>query len=390
MFNTQDFKTKSFIWNRNNPKPEGFHPISIDIGYSAVKGLGPNNAFIFPSYAKKITGEILTFNKKDEKEDIYYRDDLSGEVFAVGFKAEKDMSIDDTNDNYTSLYGRNRYSSDMYKILLRVGLALGLKGYNKTDKIKVQTGLPTDYKKIDEPAVIKAFSGSHKFSIKLGAGEFESFDFNLDKEDISVIEQPLGTLFSISTLKDGRPSENAVKYFNSKMVVVDIGFGTLDTYSLKNGAVESLENHTYDYLGMKSVFERTFEKIYKETGMAIPVHMIQNYLQSGFFTLINREELSTKKVAIAKYLEEASKEIYEKAIAKISLDYNNFFEKDYLVIAGGTGDCWFYDFRKHFSKMETLKVISCTANDSLPATFANARGYYMFLYKKLQAAAQIK
>lgn len=64
--NLSSYKTKSEVLQRKMPRIIGNNQhkgktlIALDGGYSAVKGVSPERAFIFPSYAKKIDKELET------------------------------------------------------------------------------------------------------------------------------------------------------------------------------------------------------------------------------------------------------------------------------------------------------------------------------------------
>ena len=66
---------------------------------------------------------------------------------------------------------------------------------------------------------------------------------------------------------------------------------------------------------------------------------------------------------------------------------HDFSEYDYIVITGGTGFAWSEKIKDKLSGIEGLKFIDGNQNDqTLPFDFANARGYYMYLYQNNQKA----
>lgn len=383
MIHTIDFKTKTIYKPRQHMKIGEYWPVALDIGYSAVKIMSPNVVACFPSYAKKLKKDFQNIGVPDQTQ-ILYKESKTGELWMVGDMAQ-DLS-DGDQESETELYGRNRYFSEMFQVIARTGIALGIMnnrfGSAENKELFVQTGLPPKYLKNDAPLIKEALSGSHSFQIKIGSDAWKDFSFQLTDDNISVIPQPMGSLFSIAMNKDGRQVSDAGKYFNSNVVIFDPGFGTLDTFYIKNKIINSYE--TFDNYGMKEILERTSQKIFQQYSTEIPVPSMQKYLKKETIRILNRKERKTKDVPFADLLEEASKEVCDAALEKICSIYNTFMDIDYLIITGGTSDAWKIQIMKFFEGMETLKVVSGNQNDDLPSIFNNVRGYYMYSYGNLK------
>lgn len=370
---------------RENASAEQSWGIALDIGYSAVKGFSPNAVYCFPSYARKIVAERLTLGVSN-KEEIIYRDDETNEIWSVGAYAQEMITTDESKDSVNALYGRNRYFSPMFTVIARVGLALGMRnnefGSPTGKNLVVQTGLPPAYLKTDTELIKEALSGEHKFSIKVGGGDWIEFKFNLPQENIRVMAQPMGTLLSIATDNSGKFIPEAKKYFASNMLIFDPGFGTLDIFNIRNRLIESYE--TFDDLGMKRVMKETSDLIFKTYNTEIPVPAMQKFLATGEITVKNRKLRKTTREPFGDILEKCSQKICEEALARTEDIFNCLFDHDYLVITGGTGAAWSETIKEHFAEMETLTIIPGNQNDTLPYTFSNVRGYYMYLLSKLR------
>lgn len=113
---TKAFKTRTIIQSqtlsgqrpaiRQNPsRRQDQWVIGLDIGYSSVKGMSQNALFTFPKFAKKLPKNAVALAKPLDT-DILYRDE-NGEIYAVGEKAEKMLSIETASDNDPTLFGRN-------------------------------------------------------------------------------------------------------------------------------------------------------------------------------------------------------------------------------------------------------------------------------------------
>ena len=161
MIHTENFKTRTEIRARQNPKKQGFWDIGLDIGYSGVKGFSPNKVFCFPAFAKKVPEGLVSIAKPSDK-DIQYKNLETGDIWDVGEAAQARAT---TNDSELALFGRVRYYSEMFQVLAKVGFALSLMenkfGAPDEDIISVETGLPPEYIKSDTGILKEALAGEH-------------------------------------------------------------------------------------------------------------------------------------------------------------------------------------------------------------------------------------
>lgn len=387
MFDTTQYKTRTVMKPRQNPTCDKYWGMAIDIGYSAVKTFSPNSINCFPSYVKKVeygtadhaVGQVSKFS-------ISYRDDLKKEEYFVGMVAQADASL--TDASASMLYNRERYLKPDFKILARVGFGLSMLTNNYGSPgdrpIYVQTGLPPAYLKEDTPLLCEALSGHHEFSIKVGNNpQWTHFNFDIPTDHITVIAQPLGTLFSISVDRQGGMIPEARKYLASSLLVFDPGFGTLDLFNIKSSYIK--DTSTREDLGMKAVLERTAKILADEHQVIKTVHEIGNALENGFVTQLDKRTHSNKRINFAPYLELASKEICEEALNFVDETHDYLDGYDYLVVTGGTGAAWESFIRNRYKDMETLQIICGNQSDPdvLPV-FSNVRGYYMQLLLNLK------
>lgn len=383
MIHTSNFKTKTEIRTRQNPKKKGFWDIGLDLGYSGVKGFSPNKEFCFPAFAKKVPEGLMTIAKPSDK-DIQYKDLETGDVWDVGEAAQSRSS---TNDSELALFGRVRYFNEMFQVLAKVGLALGLMenkfGGPGDDIVSIETGLPPEYIKSDTADLKEALAGEHHFALKLGAKEWQEFRFIIAESQIDVMDQPMGTMVSISTASNGHPSADAKNYFTSKVLIMDAGFGTLDIYNIDNGKIIT-KPETIDDMGMKQVFKQTIADIYDLYQKEITITGMQELLESGELKVRKKADkhsatkaVGTTRVNFSDILEQNNKNVCLSALNHICNTYDGLVEHDYIVITGGTCAAWNPIIRDFFAENETLTILSGSHNDDLPAIYANVRGYYM-------------
>lgn len=383
MINTIDFKTKTLYIPRKNVGVKKAWGIAIDIGYSSVKVFCENATACIPSFAKKLEGPLLSIGSVS-KTRILYEDLETGESWIVGEMAQE---MADEHDSESELYGRKRYFSPMFKVITRCGLAMGMfdnqYGGPSGRPIKIQTGLPPKYM-TDKEDLVESMSGKHHFRIKVGEDPWKEFDFQITKQDIAIMPQPMGTLFSVSFDRNGRQVPEAKKLWSSNLIIFDPGFGTCDTFYIKNQTIE--DQSTFNELSMKEILNKTRKKIQERYNEDIPIASMQSNLKTGNIRIKSRKNGRpiSKDVPFANLLEESCNEVCNEALDKLCSVYNALFNCDYLIPTGGLSAVWKPDIIQYFSGLETLKIIPGTQNDNLPSIFNNVRGYYMNLIGTLR------
>ena len=380
---TSAYRTKTIFNARNNRGLASYWPIGIDVGYSAVKCFSPNMVAQFPSFAMKVenTGTIGVLPNSY----ILYTDLENGDTWLVGQAAQDELSSRSSNSSEAILFGRDRYYNDSFRVLLRTGLGISSKASQLGDpqgkKMKIMTGLPPAYQEEDSPVLRSAFTGRHHFSLRVGNGKPVDFDFTLDAEDINIVSQPFGTLYTVAFDNNGRIPEGHKDYLNRNILIFDPGFGTFDLFSVKNHKLGSSE--TFDDLGMKQVLKNTIDRIYKEYGVRYTIAAFQNCLEKGTVTVSDRRKRTSDEIPFGDILFEESEKVCQAAIDR-TFDAFPLAEYDYLVLTGGTSAAWKDIIKDSLSGMKGLSIVDGSINDpSLPLTFANVRGYYYFLYVSL-------
>lgn len=383
---TVKFKTRSEIIERKMPRINGNNQyksrtiIALDGGYSSVKGVGPERVFVFPSYAKKAPANLEVVGKVSDY-DILFKDNTTGEVWFVGQTAETMMDqIDHDSITDASLFTRYRYDSPMYKVLMATGLALGLWGTPEGNEVFLQTGLPSEYKKSDSAKLIKALARDYDISVKVGSQPWSQFKFSLPQENIHVMEQPQGTLCSIA-YANGEKTEFGVNVMSSNSLILDIGFGTEDIFSVKKGYASV--SKTYSDTAMKSVFEEVINNVKKivaenDGDLDLKVFELQNYLTSGKVSYFDITTFRQETIPFADILEKVNNDLCEKSIMRLMQEYQNLQGYQYLIVTGGTGESRFEQIKNKLSAIPTLVVLPGNMNvPDLPFCYSNVVGYYM-------------
>ncbi len=383
--NTKDFKVQTFIMNRNNGVLDKYWEIALDVGYSGVKVFAPNKVILFPFFAQRLRpGE--DFISAVPKQTIIYRDDETGEKWLVGEIAQNSIDGKDTSVSDTALYTRDRYTSDMFKVVAKcaIGIALLKNKYGDPEgkKIIVQTGLPERYLKSDTDILKNVLAMKCSYSIKIGNSDWLKINLDLSTDDIFVMSQPMGTLFSVCFDENGQfITDRTNDLFHSDVAVFDPGFGTLDIFVLKHGIPQKGE--TSDKLGMKQILENTCDILYEKYKIDIAVPYLQKCLDKGVVLDFDRLENKMKEYDFSDALEESCERVAKDALKLFESrsDLNTF---KYFIVTGGTINAWLPYIEEAFKNtLNSIQVIYGNENDNLGFTFSNVRGYYLFRFNKL-------
>ena len=384
MFNTKQYKTKTFYRKRNNGSVKGASLSAIDVGYSSVKIFSENLAGVFPSYAVRSSKEAV-WTPPDTH--IVYRDIDSGEQWLVGEAAQDEVSQGDATVSEQAVFARTRYDDPMFLVLARTGIGIGMteEEYERRNgkPLHLQTGLPPRYMEGGDVKELKnALAGRHRFGLKVGSAPERIYDITVPRENIGVMEQPKGTLMSIAMDNSHRFVPGAKEYFSKNILIFDAGFETLDIYPIKNNHVG--DKQTFTQFSMRQVFKETIDVIRDKYGEDVSLIGFQRCLGDGYVRCHGK--FNSRNQEFGDILEAVSADVCDRAMEMLGQIYG-LYEYDYLVITGGTGAAWNAMIREKLKGLETLTIVEGNQNDtSLPFMLANVRGYYMYLYEKVSRA----
>lgn len=388
---TTSFMTKTNMIRRSDKNPNGVYCIAMDVGYSSVKVMSSTIAAIFPSFAIP-DNDVQTAGQLSD-EYIKYKNLLTGEKWLVGRMALEQLSDTDTDMADSSLYKRDRYTDPMFKVISETGLGLAClfddAGVRLRSRIALETGLPPKYmakNSYDISALTETLSGRHFFQLTFGNQHPRIFDITIEPKSVHIMPQPMGTLFSVAFDNDHHPLKYAQSYFTKNVMIFDGGFGTLDLYPIKSHVIQACE--TYSNLGMRRVLEETSNAIRERFAMEISVPAMQKYLRKGSFRWFDRKAVASHTEPLGDILESCSLSVCNEAIDKLLQAYPALYEYDYLIVTGGTGDAWFDRIKERLGGMEALQIVKGSQNDTLPTTFSNVRGYYMYCWQSQAGKGQ--
>lgn len=376
MVDSKRYRTKHEFYNLTTIPKGKDYIIGLDVGYSGTKVFYESGYFCFPSFVKKIEGDVLSL---PSEKDILYRDNATQETYMVGYTAQEMLSSISTNDTDEESFSRKRFGNHSFYIPYRTALGIALSGKKDNRGIFLQTGLPASYVKGDTQDMVKELTKDMDFSLKVGKGKWQDFKIQLKKESINIISQPFGGLYSTIVKKDGHYAQIAQDILYKNTLVGDFGFGTGDIYGYKSRAI--VNANSIDNIGMREVMQNVSKMILDEYGEDIRIQSLQHNLETGVVICTDDDTLKSEERPITEILERSSDLVFQQAMAKTKSMTNSFRDFSYFIVSGGTGEAWFEKIKNYLSGLKTLKVLPSNLQDpSIPFLYSNARGYYFFRY----------
>ena len=309
--------------------------IGLDVGYSSTKVVSNLGYHIFPSLVtpieKQDEDKYTSFPKKTT---LLYRDNnvtrktwLVGDIIIEG--------IQEKLDNQDFLYGSNRIGTDENLVLNRVGLALALlkedKSFIKNPEVRITVGLPAQYFS-HENEYKSQLIGYHNFELFIN-GEWVEIKVDIPADDLNVMSQPMGTLFSLALNRQGQIIDEKL-ISSARLVIFDGGFGTVDTYVLTNGTTGKCK--TWEKQGMRTVYERTLYQCEEETGRNLGFNRLNFILAKPEAERVVRYN-GKNKWFVDPTVKTNIDIIAEDNIKSINKTYNYLNDVDLFIMTGGTG-----------------------------------------------------
>lgn len=379
MKNPKYFAPATTFLKRNSEKNIQSWIVAVDIGYSTVKVMSPTITASFPSLAIKISHDEETSGDVPESH-IVYSDLDTKEKWIIGKSALDTIADKGTSMSKEISFGKKRYKDPMFIVLVRSALAVGLsrgRSLSPDGKdILIQTGNPIeDLSNAD--LLRKAFTGHHRFSLKIGNYKEQIFDIRILPENVYSMPQIKGTLFSATI---GNPDPTLHTAIKKNLIALDGGSHGLSVFEMREGA-ESLPSwNYYRDLGMRRILEETATEFKKNFHINVNDFDLQKCMESGIVCL-HKKNIQTA-IPIRVPLNHAMNRVFTDAFKKLPpLD-----EYDYLIVAGGMGDAWRDLIYEAVKDIPSLKLLDGDGKTGLPLAFANVRGFYHYRLWKVTKA----
>lgn len=274
---------------------------------------------------------------------------VDGVEYVVGESVYK-LGLDPITANESA----NRADNIAYKVL---GLYALAKGYEPDQgAVTFLTGLP--YQNFRSPEEVKSvkelFQGSHII-------EFKRKEIKIDIDEVLIVSQGVGACFTLSAQ---RPKD----YLNKKMLLVDLGFNTVNYFPISGGALNMDTAKSNRDLGIQAAFKRIVDAVNIEFNANYKYYEVDDLLDNGVFQ--RNKDLKLERVPIIEhslvqkefkaYAEEVWKDIFDK------YDSSELEDTEEIVFSGGTA-------KRVKSYLIEAKKIYCSVLDD--AQEAQLQGY---------------
>lgn len=352
-------------------------PIAIDVGYGGVKVFSANGMHSFPSILFKVKKDTTFLNSET---DIKYIDE-NGNLWYIGDRARDSLEPGGRQIDSDDFYSDKRLETDEYLILFRTAIFLGLCNSDfkislKNKRIKICTGLPEEDLEKDSNKLREIIAGHHHFKISMGGRDFEKVNFDIEEDDIEIISQPQGTIYSMAfDLKGNIPREDLI--IDKNVLVLDGGMYTFDTY-LNNRADQGISK-TWEEFAMYQVYLRVRDIIKEKTGRYINEFDIEKYMMDERNLSTIRYDGNQRYYFGDDYVKTV-KELATALVRKLKRTYDNFNDVDTVIVTGGTGKVY-YPYLKELISVD--EIMLAERNDDVlgqfDAVFSNVVGFFKFL-----------
>lgn len=235
------------------------------------------------------------------------------------------------------------------------------------ESVTFVTGLPsTDYARADiKKSVQKLFVGQHTF--KIGRKEKT---FNIGK--VLVMLQPLATIMSLVLNDDGMFIEGHEKYTESRVLVIDIGFGTTDICELNNLELVRYDGLTLGMLNANRLLERKI-KLQNPTieGMPTGLELDKRLLDTDIL------KCGGSEYDVSELKKDAKHSVAAEIMAGVRNKGYNVREYDRVVFTGGGVLALRNELKAYVEGVNAVIVKD--------AQLANAKGYFRYgVYRECQ------
>lgn len=354
--------------------------IGNDQGYYGTKVVSRANGKFYKMFIRNMVvpnrvGEI-TYN--NDPHNIMYREHDGDQEWFCGKLAIEQAGEDELFDSHKRrLFSPTWFREQEYLIMFRVSTGLMLQGC--TEPI-VSVALPTDSYIDYKEELKRRLIGKHSFEVKQGNLDWRRIEFEIKRENLFVISQPMATLFHIALDREGKLLNEDL--FIQKVSINDLGFGTSDIETLHGETIIKRHSFTSRH-AMLSVYQLLSKQLLDFTrsvdpegnGKEYPIWILPRIVRSG--------EISFKGKAydVSTIVQECIREVGEALVEEVwnRLDYGD--DITYIILTGGASIPFKPFYRERFGD----KLIF--AEDyGIEAQFANGFGLCKFAQSKVKVA----
>ncbi|MGA8942297.1 MAG: ParM/StbA family protein [Thermoactinomyces sp.] len=350
--------------------------IGNDQGYYGTKVVTRANGKFYKMFIRNMVvpnrvGEI-TYN--NDPHNIMYREHEGDQEWFCGKLAIEQAADDELFDSHKRrLFSPTWFREKEYLIMFRVSTGLMLQG--STEPV-VSVALPTDSYIDYKEELKRRLTGKHTFEVKQGNLPWRKVEFEIKKENLFVISQPMATLFHIALDREGKLLNEDL--FIQKVSINDLGFGTSDIETLHGETIIKRQSFTSRH-AMLNVYQTLIKRLLEFTRGNDPAGNGKEYPLWSLPRIVRSGEISFKGKTydISSIVQESIKEVGEALVDEVwnRLDYGD--DITYIILTGGAS----IPFKPYYRERFGDKLIF--AEDyGIEAQFANGFGLCKFAQSK--------
>lgn len=350
--------------------------IGNDQGYYGTKVVSRANGKFYKMFIRNMVvpnrvGEI-TYN--NDPHNIMYRENSDDREWFCGKLAIEQSGDDELFDSHKRrLFSPTWFRESEYLIMFRVSTGLMLQGNNEP---VVSVALPTDSYIDYKDELKRRLVGKHSFEVKQGNLSYRKIEFEIKKENLFVISQPMATLFHIALDRDGKLLNEDL--FIQKVSINDLGFGTSDIETLHGETIIKRQSFTSRH-AMLNVYQKLSKHLIEFTKNVDPEKSGKEYPIWSLPRIVRSGEISYKGKGhdVTPLVQESIKEVGTALIDEVwnRLDYGD--DITYIILTGGAS----IPFKPYYRERFGDKLIF--AEDyGIEAQFANGFGLCKFSQSK--------
>ncbi|MDR6225374.1 ParM/StbA family protein [Desmospora profundinema] len=352
--------------------------IGNDQGYYGTKVVSRNGDKFLKMFIRNMVvpnrvGEI-TYN--NDPHNIMYREKEGDPEWFVGKLAIEQSADDELFDSHERrLFSPTWFREQEYLIMFRVSTGLMLQGISGSEPI-VSVALPTDSYIDYKEELKRRLVGKHSFEVKQGNMPYRRIEFEIKRENLYVISQPMATLFHIALDREGQLLNEDL--FIQKVSINDLGFGTSDVETLHGETIIKRQSFTSRH-AMINVYQLLSKRLTEfsrevdpdKTGKEYPIWSLNRVIRSGEISF------KGKVYDVSEIVSSCTQEVGTALVDEVwnRLDFAD--DITYIILTGGSS----IPFKSYYRERFGDKLIF--AEDyGIDAQFANAFGLCKFTQSK--------
>lgn len=351
--------------------------IGNDQGYYGTKVVSRANGKFYKMFIRNMVvpnrvGEI-TYN--NDPHNIMYREhsDENREWFCGKLAIEQSGDDELFDSHKRRLFSPTWFREQEYLIMFRVSTGLMLQGNSEP---VVSVALPTDSYIDYKDELKRRLVGKHSFEVKQGSQPWKKVEFEIKRENLYVISQPMATLFHIALDRDGKLLNEDL--FIQKVSINDLGFGTSDIETLHGETIIKRQSFTSRH-AMLTVYQHLSKRLFDYTVNVDPEKHGKEYPIWSLPRIVSTGEISFKGKTydVSSIVQECIKEVGQALVEEVwnRLDYGD--DITYIILTGGAS----IPFKPYYRERFGDKLIF--AEDyGIEAQFANGFGLCKFSQSK--------